>query len=409
MGDTYDELARLGLAGSTAPILRDLVACAGAATCKLGLCRSRGAALAIAEHLEHGPLDLDALGELRIAISGCPNSCSRHSVADIGLFGAARRVDGRLVPHYQLRLGGRLGVGQARLATGSWIVPARRAPHFIEGLLRAYTAFGVEQGFQAFCVAAGPQAADALASSLGTVPGRSEDEAFHVDWGSCAPFSLAGRGPGECGAGVIDLVDVDLASSREALEAGRWLDAAVLAARALLVTRGEEPATSREALVQFERHFVETGLVGRPIGALLGRALQALQSSDRSSSAVLGSHDAETLLGTVSSLYESMDARLEFSPVTGTVPSASDEPLVQSDAFRDFRGVVCPLNWAKTRMVLTRLAPGQVLALLLDDEGARKVPESAGREGHAVMSVARQERDWLVHIRKAAKPAGGRV
>lgn len=64
-------------------------------------------------------------------------------------------------------------------------------------------------------------------------------------------FSLAGRGPGECGAGVFDLIEVNLTGAEEALKEGKLNRAATLAVRALLVTSGEQPDSDREAFELF--------------------------------------------------------------------------------------------------------------------------------------------------------------
>jgi sulfite reductase beta subunit-like hemoprotein len=42
---------------------------------------------------------------LRVFVSGCPNSCAQHQIADIGLAGSKVRVDGRTVDGYQVFLG----------------------------------------------------------------------------------------------------------------------------------------------------------------------------------------------------------------------------------------------------------------------------------------------------------------
>jgi TusA-related sulfurtransferase len=46
------------------------------------------------------------------------------------------------------------------------------------------------------------------------------------------------------------------------------------------------------------------------------------------------------------------------------------------------------------------MSPGQVLAVLLDRQGARNVPESAGRDGHHVLSVVEEQDRWRVVIRR---------
>ena len=51
----------------------------------------------------------------------------------------------------------------------------------------------------------------------------------------------------------------------------------------------------------------------------------------------------------------------------------------------DLTGVLCPMNWVRTRMALESLAPGERLAVRLDPgEALDSVPRSARDEGHAV-------------------------
>jgi len=84
-----EKLDAIGLATPEPPGLRNLVACAGASTCRLGICLSRGLAKAIRRELTGSQLKLESMGDLAIHISGCPNSCGRHPVGNIGFSGAA--------------------------------------------------------------------------------------------------------------------------------------------------------------------------------------------------------------------------------------------------------------------------------------------------------------------------------
>ncbi|MBU0610622.1 MAG: nitrite/sulfite reductase [Armatimonadetes bacterium] len=136
----HAQLDALGLARAEPSVLRHLVPCAGAGTCRLGICHSRGLARAIAHRLRGGSLDLNALGDLKIKISGCPNSCGRHATADIGLSGAKRRLQDRPVPHFTVHVGGRLGGSETRLADTLGAIPARNVPTFIEAFLNAFAA-----------------------------------------------------------------------------------------------------------------------------------------------------------------------------------------------------------------------------------------------------------------------------
>jgi len=52
----------------------------------------------------------------------------------------------------------------------------------------------------------------------------------------------------------------------------------------------------------------------------------------------------------------------------------------------DLRGVKCPLNWARAKVRLEQMAPGEVLELTLDDpRGARDIPAAAEAEGYALL------------------------
>ena len=51
----------------------------------------------------------------------------------------------------------------------------------------------------------------------------------------------------------------------------------------------------------------------------------------------------------------------------------------------DLSGVVCPLNWVKTRLALEALEPGDELSVRLDPgEALENVPRSAREDGHEV-------------------------
>jgi sulfite reductase (ferredoxin) len=174
LGRLYAALKGVGLATADPPVVRNLTACTGAATCKLGVCLSRRLATAIHEVLQRDGLELDALGELKIHISGCPNSCGRHPAADIGLFGAARRVEGRMVPHYVLQLGGKMAEDRSRLAQGKCAIPACNVPTLVADLLAAFRQSPQCPDFEAFLQAGGRELADDLALKYAEVSGRHE-------------------------------------------------------------------------------------------------------------------------------------------------------------------------------------------------------------------------------------------
>jgi sulfite reductase (ferredoxin) len=151
-----------------------VVSCTGAGTCKLGLCLSRGLADAIGEKLKGA----DAPDEL-IRISGCPNSCGHHSVASIGFQGRGKRVDGRLVPSYDVFAGAKMYQGQAKLGERIGTVPAKRIPDMVAEAIEKKATTG-----------------DAFKEVLARYDSFAPDtigEDFYYDFGSGKLFSMPGK------------------------------------------------------------------------------------------------------------------------------------------------------------------------------------------------------------------------
>ncbi len=111
-----------------------VVSCTGATTCKLGLCFSRDLADAISDELEkiNGLRDDEV-----IRISGCPNSCGQHNIAQIGFQGRIKRVNGELVPYYDILLGGRTIEGEAKLGEKAGMVAAEELPDLLAAAFKS--------------------------------------------------------------------------------------------------------------------------------------------------------------------------------------------------------------------------------------------------------------------------------
>jgi len=312
-----EKLDTLGLATPDAPVLRNLVACAGASTCRLGICLSRGLAKAIRQELTGSRLMLENLGDLTIHISGCPNSCGRHPVGNIGFSGAARRVDGRLIPYYAVQLGGRVTEGQTRFGTNVGAIPARNAPAFVRDFLAAWQQSAESSDFHRFVDNDGRAVASELIERHQQAPSSKQNKEFFFDWDAKSAFSLAGRGAGECSAGVFDLIEVDLANARESLEAGRLYDAALSAARALLIARNLQPKSDREAFELFQNHFVAEGLVDAVLAEVIRAGSRASSEPDPAKAFAGRGPDVTALVASIRLLYENMDASLRFKPSSG--------------------------------------------------------------------------------------------
>ena len=134
-----DGLAAIGLqVEQPSPFRRNTMACTGVEYCKLAIVETKGRAAGLIEELERRLPDFDQ--PLAIHVNGCPNSCARIQVADIGLKGIrALDHDGNDVEGFQVHLGGRLGqdAGFGRTVKGLRL-PADDLPDYVERLLRTY-------------------------------------------------------------------------------------------------------------------------------------------------------------------------------------------------------------------------------------------------------------------------------
>ena len=302
----HAKLSPLGFAEPDAPVLRNLVACAGASTCRLGICLSRGLAKAVRKELTDTGLPLSNLGDLTIQISGCPNSCGRHPVGNIGFSGTGRRIADRLVPYYAVQLGGRVAEGRTRFGANVGAIPARNAPAFVRNLLDAWKQSPEAADFHRFVDNGGRQLAEQLVEQHQTAPVNPANPDLFFDWDATTEFSLAGRGAGECSAGVFDLIEVDLANARESLEAGRYYAATLAAAHALLITQKLQPKSDAETFAQFQQHFIAEGLVEASLTGVIAAGARGAAAFDGAIA------DVTRLVASIRLLYENMDASLRF-------------------------------------------------------------------------------------------------
>ncbi|MBO7442664.1 MAG: sulfurtransferase TusA family protein [Paludibacteraceae bacterium] len=69
---------------------------------------------------------------------------------------------------------------------------------------------------------------------------------------------------------------------------------------------------------------------------------------------------------------------------------------------KDLRGVLCPMNFVRTKLELSQLQSGDVLEILLDDgKPIENVPGSVRLEGHTVLSEKQlPDGYWQVIIKK---------
>jgi sulfite reductase (ferredoxin) len=137
-----DELTTLGLEARPSTFHRGTIACTGIEFCKLAIVETKVRAETIRAELEKRMPDFDS--PITINVNGCPNSCARFQVADIGFKGVVQRErqeDGTFadVEAFQVHLGGQMGVEAAfgRKFRGLKVT-AEQAPDYAERVLRGY-------------------------------------------------------------------------------------------------------------------------------------------------------------------------------------------------------------------------------------------------------------------------------
>ncbi len=133
-------LRALGLEARPSEFRRGAMACTGIEFCKLAIAETKANATRLVAELEERLPTMDR--PLSIHVNGCPNSCARIQVADIGLKGMlVPGPDGEQVEGFQVHLGGELGA-EAELARKprGLKVSAEELPDYVERVLTAYEA-----------------------------------------------------------------------------------------------------------------------------------------------------------------------------------------------------------------------------------------------------------------------------
>src|ERR1019366_725430 len=224
----YTELKSAGLATPVAGTIVDVSSCPGTDTCKLGIASSRGLAGELRTRLAAKNAELDeAIGGLRIKVSGCFNSCGQHHAADLGFYGVSRNKNGYTVPHFQVLLGGEWtnNAGSYGLAIGA--VPSKRIPETVDRITGRYRSDRLaNETFQAFIKRIGKAECKKMLDEFTAVPPHDEDPSYYSDWGDPREFSIGDIGIGECAGEVVFPIDFELvACEREAFEAQLELEA----------------------------------------------------------------------------------------------------------------------------------------------------------------------------------------
>jgi sulfite reductase (ferredoxin) len=132
------ELDDIGLPVHASPFWRGAIACSGTEFCKLAITETKSFSRWLAQELEDRLPEFDQ--DLKLHVTGCPNSCGQHWIADIGIEGKKLKLDGRMVDAYYFCLGGAVGQNQSVARPVGYRCSAADVPDAIERLLRSYLA-----------------------------------------------------------------------------------------------------------------------------------------------------------------------------------------------------------------------------------------------------------------------------
>ena len=274
--DLYLSLKQIDADADGVGTVVDVTTCPGSDTCRLGIASAKGLGNAISESFNNGLGEYRELArDLRIKISGCPNGCAQHTVANIGFHSAALSHDGHTVPAYLVSLGGETDPGSAKIAQLIGKFPAKNCTQVIKALLRLYRdERHPDERFNAFVVRVGEERLRSLLEPWHQVPVFADDSSFYDDYGhENERFAVRQGVKGECAGSTVAERVPTIEWSRELLAQGEAFvyhreyehailvayEAAAAAARVPLYQRLVDPFADDDALWEFENLFVLSG------------------------------------------------------------------------------------------------------------------------------------------------------
>jgi sulfite reductase (ferredoxin) len=130
------EFNAIGLKVGGSAFWRGTVACSGTEFCKLAITETKSFSRWLVEEMEERLPGFDQ--HLKLHVTGCPNSCGQHWIADIGIEGKKIKVQDRMVDAYYFCVGGALGLRQSTARPIGYRCAATEVPDALERLLGQY-------------------------------------------------------------------------------------------------------------------------------------------------------------------------------------------------------------------------------------------------------------------------------
>lgn len=431
-------------------VVTNLTCCTGADTCRLGICLPKGAIDGIAKQLLNSNLNLDAIPDFELRMNGCTNICALATWGDLGFSGRVGRVGDDPYPAYTIWLPVK---GKHEIDLQQGYIAAKKIPAFVEDYLRDVIAEQANYAdYYDYVAKRGVNIVKDLIAKYKEVAPYSEEPDTFFDFGDDEKFSLIKYGKAECSAGLFDIIEIDQDTIREKRKEVELLmknipqgvsadlqadgkqatskiekllhDIVFSENRMLLVTRGLDPRTDEDVYNGFEKEFIAAGIIPQKFKILTDKA--------RNNESLIEQKPLiDELADLLNDLYQNMDDSLQFKLPAEKTPveqvaeektaeekapaeqvseekapaekasAAEETETIVPDVKKDFRGVMCPMNFVKTKIALTPMQSGQILEILLDDGAPiENVPGSVKNEGHTILSTEKVENYWKVLIKK---------
>ena len=431
-------------------VVTNLTCCTGADTCRLGICLPKGAIDGIAKQLLNSNLNLDAIPDFELRMNGCTNICALATWGDLGFSGRVGRVGDDPYPAYTIWLPVK---GKHEIDLQQGYIAAKKIPAFVEDYLRDVIAEQANYAdYYDYVAKRGVNIVKDLIAKYKEVAPYSEEPDTFFDFGDDEKFSLIKYGKAECSAGLFDIIEIDQDTIREKRKEVELLmgniplgvtadlqsdgkqatskiekllhDIVFSENRMLLVTRGLDPRTDEDVYNGFEKEFIAAGIIPQKFKVLTDKA--------RNNESLIEQKPLiDELADLLNDLYQNTDDSLQFKLPAEKTPveqvaeektaeekapaeqvseektpaekasAAEETETIVPDVKKDFRGVMCPMNFVKTKIALTPMQSGQILEILLDDGAPiENVPGSVKNEGHTILSTEKVENYWKVLIKK---------
>ncbi|MGQ0639931.1 MAG: nitrite/sulfite reductase [Gemmatimonadaceae bacterium] len=132
------ESSALGVPLTGSAFQRGTLSCTGSEFCKLAITETKRFSIRLAAEMEQRVPGLNE--RIRVYVTGCPNACGQHWIADIGLQGVRLTENGEQVEGFDVFVGGGVGARASFARRVGFRTRADEIPAALERLCRAFTA-----------------------------------------------------------------------------------------------------------------------------------------------------------------------------------------------------------------------------------------------------------------------------